>query len=82
MIGVTPKNEQFTKELLTQLTILSLKTDVTQTAANVYNQLKRENNLIGVADLLIAATSLTYEIPLSTLNKKHFSRINGLQFAK
>ena len=34
--------------------------------------------LIDLADLFIAATALTSNLPFSTLNKKHFERIEGL----
>jgi tRNA(fMet)-specific endonuclease VapC len=34
--------------------------------------------LIDLADLLIGATAKYHNIPLATLNKKHFQRIDGL----
>jgi tRNA(fMet)-specific endonuclease VapC len=33
----------------------------------------------GIADMLIAATALYYELPVYTLNKKHFAFIPGIQ---
>jgi tRNA(fMet)-specific endonuclease VapC len=34
-----------------------------------------------LADHLIAATALAHDVPLLTLNQKHFSKIKGLQLA-
>jgi predicted nucleic acid-binding protein len=35
--------------------------------------------MIDLADILIGATALTHDIPLATLNRKHFERIKGLE---
>ena len=35
--------------------------------------------MIDLADILIAATSLSNDIPIATLNLKHFGRIKGLE---
>jgi tRNA(fMet)-specific endonuclease VapC len=35
--------------------------------------------MIDLADILIGATALTHDIPLATLNTKHFERIKGLE---
>lgn len=35
--------------------------------------------MIDLADILIGATALTHDIPLATLNIKHFERIKGLE---
>ena len=32
------------------------------------------------ASIMIAATALALKIPLATLNRKHFNRIDGLMF--
>ncbi|WP_418884486.1 type II toxin-antitoxin system VapC family toxin [Cognataquiflexum rubidum] len=47
-------------------------------AIEVYASLKKQNKLIDLADLLIGATAKNHRIPLATLNKKHFQRIEGL----
>ena len=38
--------------------------------------------MIDLADILIGATALTYNIPIATLNGKHFNRIKGLEIMK
>jgi predicted nucleic acid-binding protein len=34
--------------------------------------------MIDLADLLVGSTALTHNIPVATLNKKHFERIKKL----
>lgn len=34
------------------------------------------------SSILIGSTALTYDIPIATLNDKHFNRINGLKIIK
>jgi tRNA(fMet)-specific endonuclease VapC len=47
-------------------------------AVFIYRILKQQNSLIGPEDLLIAATALANKLPLATLNKKHFERVDNL----
>ena len=48
-------------------------------ARMIYRQLKRENKLIDIADILIAATAMVNDFPLATFNRNHFERIRGLR---
>jgi len=48
-------------------------------AIEIYKQLRKKNKMIDLADILIAATSISYKLPLATLNLKHFQRISGLE---
>jgi len=48
-------------------------------ARMIYRQLKQKNKLIDITDILIAATAMVDDIPLATLNRKHFERISGLR---
>ena len=50
-------------------------------AAEVYLQLKQKGELIGDADVLIAAYCMVNDYVLVTENIKHFSRIEGLKYA-
>lgn len=38
--------------------------------------------MIDLADILIGATAVTYNIPIATTNVKHFDRIQGLEVVK
>lgn len=67
------------EELLAWCVVLPLTSDVAQSAAAVYRQMKRTNQLIDVRDIFIAATALTHELPVMTLNQNYFNRVSGLQ---
>jgi predicted nucleic acid-binding protein len=53
--------------------------ETAKTAALIYQKLKSENSLIGVSDIFIGASAVSYGLPLATLNKKHFERIPHLK---
>jgi len=48
-------------------------------AASIYQNLKKQNALIGTLDILIAATAIEYNLPIATHNRSHFERISTLQ---
>jgi predicted nucleic acid-binding protein len=47
-------------------------------AVKIYKDLKVQNKLIALPDLLIAATALAHDLSLATLNVKHFERVEKL----
>ncbi len=58
--------------------ILLLTDAVVVQAADIYADLYRRGELIGDADILIAATAIVEGHGLATNNERHFSRITGL----
>lgn len=62
--------------LLDQLQILSYNYDIAMFAGELARDLPIN---IGFVDCAIAATSMYYDKPLITLNKKHFSKIPNLK---
>ena len=52
---------------------------VVMKAAEIHADLLRKNLVIGLPDTLIAATALVHQLPLLTVNTKHFSRVANLQ---
>ena len=58
--------------------ILPLTDNVIQQAAKIYGDLHRDGQLIGDADILIAATAQIHKLPLVTNNQAHFGRITNL----
>jgi tRNA(fMet)-specific endonuclease VapC len=58
--------------------ILSITPEIISRASDIYADLYRNGDLIGDADILIAATALAENCVLATNNEKHFSRIKGL----
>lgn len=58
--------------------VVPLSDDIAVRAAEVYGDLARGGQLIGDADILIAATALVVSRPIVTANVSHFRRIPGL----
>jgi len=79
-MGATSKEKQKDIQLLTEpLTVLPFNDTVALQAAQLFHQLKRKNELIEFRDIFIAATCLVFDLPIATLNEKHFKRIDGLK---
>lgn len=76
--GATSAQLSFWTSLLAKTQVLALDQAIAQAAVDINNMLKRKRKQIGVADLFIAATAISNNFPLATLNIKHFDRIDGL----
>lgn len=59
--------------------ILYLTEEVIVKAADIYADLYQRGELIGDADILIAATAVTAGYSLATNNERHFSRVADLR---
>jgi len=71
---------EFGKNLLKNIDALPFDSKCALKARDIFSDLKSNNQLIEIPDIFIAATSLTYNLPLATLNTKHFKRIAGIEF--
>lgn len=58
--------------------ILPVTDQIITIAADIYSDLYQAGNLIGDADILIAATALAEQSVLVTNNEQHYSRIRNL----
>jgi len=79
MGATTKEKEKDAKDLAKDFKILPFTEAVSIKAAQIYQQLKGKNQLIEFRDIFIAATCIVNNFPVVTLNKKHFSRIDGLK---
>jgi predicted nucleic acid-binding protein len=77
--GATALQLSFWNTILSRTTVLAFDKAVSEIAVDINNNLKRKRKQIAMADLFIAATAVANNLPLATLNKKHFDRIDGLQ---
>jgi len=59
--------------------VLPITEEIAQRAARLDVDLIRRNRQIGIKDTFIAATCLAYDLPLLTVNVRHFDRVEGLQ---
>lgn len=67
------------KILTDDLPVLSFNDDVARKAADIYHTLRQANKMIEFRDIFIAATCIVHNLPIKTLNIKHFERIDGLR---
>lgn len=67
------------REVLTWCTSLPLTSAVAEQAGSIHQKLKVANQLIEVRDLLIGATAIVHDLPLMTLNSKHFERVTTVR---
>lgn len=80
LMGATDENKLKDIRMLTEeIPVLPFDESVSRKAAEIYHELRLENKMIEFRDIFIAATCLVFDLPLITLNKKHFERIKGLK---
>ena len=81
-MGATNDSKKQDVQLLTDdLVVLPFDEEVSKTAADIYHQLKSKHHEIEFRDIFIAATCIVNELPIKTLNVKHFSQILGLKIS-
>lgn len=76
--GATPNQLAFWDNVLQAVTVLPLDEVSVDTAVTINIALKKKRKQIDLADLFIAATAVTRNLPFATLNRKHFERIDTL----
>ena len=83
-IGVGNRNShsEYWESLSDNLTVLPFDKSCSNSAVAIYLDLLKANKMIDLADILIAATSISNEIPIATLNLNHFERISDLEIIK
>ena len=64
--------------ILKYLTIVEFSKETSLKSAEIFINLKKKNKLIEFRDIFIASTAIILKTPLSTLNIKHFNRIEEL----
>lgn len=79
-MGATTKGKEADVRMITEnFTVLPFTDAVAQKAAEIYHKLRMSNQMIEFRDIFIAATCIVNELPIVTLNKKHFKRVDGLK---
>jgi predicted nucleic acid-binding protein len=79
LCGTLDKDIPFWNSTFQQISVLPFDDATIMMARKIYRQLKQENKLIELGDILIAATAIANDLPLATFNRNHFERICGLQ---
>ena len=71
----TERHKKDLKILLKWMEIIPFTEKLAKKSAEIYLQLKERNNELEFRDIFIGATAIEMDIPVLTLNEKHFSRI-------
>jgi tRNA(fMet)-specific endonuclease VapC len=75
-------HEQIFRTFLQAIPVLPLTESSMERFANIRGELRSKGQLIGDADILIAATALEHDLTLITQNIRHFNRIPNLKLYK
>lgn len=73
------KEDEIFQQFLQGVLVVPLTEPSMHRFAELRGQLRRDGNLIGDMDLLIASTALAHDLTLVTRNRRHFERVPGLQ---
>ncbi len=73
------KQQELFDKLCSTSRIIPLSDSTIIEAAKIYSDLYRRGELVGDADILIAATAITHDLVIVTNNESHFRRITNLQ---
>ena len=79
LYGTRSELTEYWNAVFATMTVVPFTDDMVRKSHEIILDLKRKNRLIDMEDMMIAATALTLKIPLATLNRKHFERIEGLK---
>jgi predicted nucleic acid-binding protein len=80
LAGAKTEKHRYDVELLTRhLAVLPFDNKTADNAATIFQELKSKNRLVEFRDIFIAATALEHNLPLATLNKKHFENISTIE---
>ncbi len=76
--GANELQLNFWNNLFSDFIVLPLTRQINSIAIEIAKDLRKRNKSIEYKDLVIAATSISTNCSLATLNKKHFDNIEGL----
>ena len=79
MGATNPQKWVDVKTLTDDIPVLPFTKTISEKAAIVYQELKKENKIIEFRDIFIAATAMVHNLSVLTKNKKHFTRVKGLK---
>jgi predicted nucleic acid-binding protein len=82
MGATSPEKRKDVIAITEDLVVLPFTKEIAERAAQIYHRLKTRNELIEFRDIFIAATCIVNSLPIATLNKKHFKRVDGLKILR
>ena len=79
LVGSNNETNSFWEDFFERVTVLPFGKLENKEAIAIFKQLKQDNKLIEIPDILIGATAKANKLKLATLNKKHFERVKNLE---
>lgn len=79
--GLSRTEETAIEDILSKGIIIFLNTAILE-GVRILKPVYHKKNIKDINDIIVAATALAKNLPLATLNKKHFSFIKGLKLIK
>lgn len=70
---------KFWNEILKRIDILPFDENAAKASIEINTELRKKSKQIDIADLFIAATAVSNELSLATLNVRHFERVGALK---
>ncbi len=67
------------ENIISAVKIIPFSTDIAKEAGVLYISLKKENRMLEIRDIFIAATAATLNLPIVTINRDHFERIKKIE---
>lgn len=74
---ITDSEEAVLDSLMKPFQVIDVDSDISMQAGRLVRRWRRSHGM-GLVDALITATALTEEVPVLTLNAKHFNFVPGL----
>jgi len=74
-----PRHFDDLKRLFRWYVILPFTEPMALQASDIFRTLKGLNQIIEFRDIFIAATAMVSDMPITTLNERHFQRIEGIR---
>lgn len=67
------------ENIISTAEVIPFSTAIAKEAGVIYISLKKESRIIEIRDIFIAATAAIFNLPIVTLNRKHFERIKKVE---
>lgn len=67
------------ENIISTTEVVSFSTDIAKEAGELYISLKKENRILEIRDIFIAATAVTFNLPIVPLNREHFERVKKIE---
>jgi len=78
LYGVRAEFVEYWNDIFATMTVVPFTDETVAKGHEIILELRRKNLLIEMEDIMVAATASVRQVPLATLNRKHFERIDGL----